>query len=65
MGKPKKLNVKRSHLLKFLLLARYRTLSPSPQHLAYASYDSIGKTVGLSSSTVRKLCLKLVELKIN
>jgi len=65
MGKQKKLNVQRSHLLKFVLLARYRTLSPSPKHLAYASYSSIGKTVGLSSTTVRKLCLKCVNKRID
>ena len=65
MGKSKKLNVASTHLLKFVLLARYRTLNPSPHHLAYASYSSIGKNVGLSSATVRKLCLQCVNKRIN
>ena len=57
MVKHRKLNLPPSHLLKFILLARYRTLNPTPQHKAYASYVSVGKVVGLSATTVRKLCL--------
>ena len=65
MGKHQSLKVERTHLLKCVLLARYRTISPSPKHLAYASYSSIGKLVGLSATTVRKLCLQCVHKRIN
>ena len=61
MGKRKQLNLPLSHLLKFILLARYRTLCPTTLHKAYASYGSIGKVVGLSSTTVRKLCLQCIS----
>ena len=64
MAKLKKLNLPASHLLKFILLARYRTLNPTPQHKAYASYESVGKVVGLSSTTVRKLCQQCVSKRI-
>ena len=61
MAKQKRLNVPKSHLLKFLLLCSYRTLSPTPFHKAYASYTSLGDVVGLSSTTVRKLCLQCIS----
>ena len=65
MVKRKKLNVERSHLLKCILLARYRTISPSPHHSVFATYSNIGKAVGLSATTVRKLCLQCVHKRIN
>ena len=64
MGKHRKLNLPQTHLLKFILLSRFRTLNPTPQHKAYASYVSVGQVVGLSSTTVRKLCLQCINRKI-
>lgn len=65
MAKYRKLNVPHSHLLKTCLLARFRTLNPTPKHKAWASYESVGKLVGLSSATVRKLCLQCVSKSIS
>ena len=56
-----RLNVEVQYLMRWILLSRYRTLTPTENHKAFASYQAIGKSVGLSSSTVRKYCLQFIK----